>query len=153
MLLIPSLGFTLKGKMRAKAWSLVLSLTRRAFLSYAPRNFLAVDPFTPISVPSYRFPDAVQAEMSALGVLRKIMLFSSKPGICKNQKCLLSDYKKYPSFKSKANECIPACKRAMPSSLTSACTLVISLIQWFGQPDTYKLGWLEAKTHWFDVSE
>lgn len=104
MLLIPSLGFTLKGKMRALRPDLwFFSLTRRAFLSYASWNFLAVDLFTPISVPSYRFPDAVQAEMSALGLLRKIMLFSSKPGICKNQKCLLSDYKTYPSFKSKAN--------------------------------------------------
>lgn len=104
MLLIPSLRFTLKGKITVLGpdlWffpfpvSQALSLDdRKGF----PLSICRETSFYCIFLLLFhsfiiKIARSSSSRMSALGVLRKITLFSNKSGIFSNQKCLFSDHK------------------------------------------------------------
>lgn len=104
MLLIPSLGFTLKGKITVLGpdlWFFPLPLSQA--LSLDDKKGFPLPICREISlhcILSFLFHSFIikiarssSSRMSALGVLRKITRFSNKSGIFSNQKCLFSDYK------------------------------------------------------------
>ena len=161
MLLIPSLGFTLKWRIRTLGpdlWFFSLSLSRA--LSLSDQMGFPLFIYQTISLHCIFFPPIPQViHINCLILFKlyacfasseKIIPFSSKTGILNDQNFLFSHYKKYSTFKFKANASLFVTRLYFPHEAMHAIDPVVCKTRYLRTGDGWELKHIDLTSqNWY----